>query len=424
MQMLADAPTFTDIALAIRERMRAGFEPPMAFEYGRTRIPLNVPTYGADEVIEALDSMMSGWMTMGKKVKRFEEMWASYCGVEHGVMTNSGSSANLLALSSLLMPSGGEIITPALTWATTVFPIAQAGYVPALVDVDRDTYNLSLSAVEAAITDKTVAVMPVHLLGNPCNMRDLMGLADRHNLLVIEDACEAHGAEARYGQRVGSFGGLSTFSFFFSHHISTIEGGMVLTSDATLADRIRSRRAFGWIRDMSNKKSLAEERPDIDSRFFFQYPGYNFRPTEMQGAFGIHQLPRLEGFIAQRRENAAYWNHEFTRYGEVIECQSEQPNTRHVWFAYPMLVREGAPFTKKQMADYLEARGVETRPIEAGNMAIQPAMQQIKYRAGPLPNAQYIHDNAFFFGNHSGIGPAEREAIAGYVHEFMKEHGI
>ena len=396
---------------------------PKAFIPGQTRIPLAVPTFGDAEVNEAIDSLKSGMLTMGVKVKRFEEMWADYIGVEHAVMVNSGSSANLLALSCLGLQPGDEVITPALTWATTVFPIAQVGAVPVLVDVDLDTYNIGLWEIERALSPRTKAIMPVHLLGNPCHLRNIRLIADHENLRVVEDACEAHGATLD-GHKVGQWGDLATFSFFFSHHISTIEGGMIVTNNEKIADRCRSLRSFGWARPMADFPDLAKRYPHIDPRFLFLNAGYNFRPTELQGGFGIHQLPRLEGFIQQRRETAAYWNRELVRlggYSDYIQLQEERPGTRHVWFAYPILVRPGAPFTRNQLQAFLENKGVETRQIEAGNMAIQPAMQQIKHRiAGSLANSEYIHSNAFFIGVHHGIGPEEREAVVGYFKEFFK----
>ena len=384
-----------------------------------TKIPLAVPPWGEEEINEAIDSLRSGMLTMGSKVRQFEKAFAEYIGTANAVMTNSGSSANLLALSALGLKPGDEVITPALTWATTVFPIAQVGAVPVLVDVALDTYNISPTAVEAAITPKTRAIMPVHLLGNPCEMYRLMQLAAIHSLRVIEDTCEAHGATYD-GHKMGQWGHLGTFSFFFSHHISTIEGGMVMTNRDDLAERCRSLRAFGWAREVPH-----QEYPGIDPRFLFLHAGYNFRPTEIQGAFGIHQVPRLEGFIEHRRQNAAYWNKELAQFGDYLQLQEERPGTRHVWFAYPVMVKPGAPFTRKELQDHLEARGVETRPIEAGNMAIQPAMRYVNHRiSGPLTNAQCIHDNSFFFGNHQGIGPEERAAIVGYFHEFMKGRGL
>ena len=385
------------------------------------RIALATPSWGEEEINEAIDALRSGYLTMGSRVKRFEEMWAEYIGVSHAIMVNSGSSANLLALSALGLKPGDEVITPALTWATTVFPIAQVGAVPVLVDVDLDTYNVNPFAVEMAITPKTKAIMPVHLLGNPCNMGALMDIAERHRLYVIEDACEAHGAEW-HGRKVGSFGDIATFSFFFSHHITSIEGGMVLTNNSIWADVCRSMRAHGWIRDLpeGHRNQVAGQYPGIDPRFLFLHAGYNFRPTEIQGAFGIHQIPRLEGFIEHRRENAAYFNKALANYQDDLILPFEAPDTRHSWFAYPLTIKPRARFTRKQLVAHLEARGLETRPIESGNMAEQPAMSQIKHRiSGSLDIAKTIHRESFFFGNHSGIGPEEREAIVGYFREFF-----
>ena len=291
---------------------------------------------------------------------------------------------------------------------------------PVLVDVDRKTYNLTPSAIKQAITPRTRAIMPVHLLGNPCDMDAIMGIAHKYDLAVIEDCCEAHGAEWN-GRKVGSFGDLATYSFFFSHHISTIEGGMVLTNNDAEADRVRSMRAHGWIREMAMKGAIAEANPHVDPRFLFATAGYNFRPTEVAGAFGMHQLPRLEGLIRIRRENAAFFNSALAPYQDWLELPTEAPGTRHTWFAYPVQVREGAPFTSRVLGDYLESRGLETRPIEAGNIAIQPAMKGVRHRVdGKLTNAQYIHDNAFFFGNHQGVGPEQRDAIKTYFNEFMR----
>lgn len=414
--------TFEQIADGIRSCM-AVLDELCEFIPGKTRIPLSSPTYGPEEVIEALDSLMSTWVTMGPKVKRFEGMFAEYIGQHCAVMANSGSSANLLALSALNLQPGDEVITPALTWATTVWPIAQVGAVPVLVDVDRETYNISPKAIEAAITPKTRAIMPVHVLGNPCNMDAITEIAYRHesrkSLFVIEDACESLGA-TYHGRMVGSFGDLSTFSFYFSHHISTIEGGMVLTNKNIWADVCRSQRSHGWIRDLSNKDEVAAKYSDIDPRFLFPHTGYNLRPTDIQGAFGIHQLPRLEGLIEARRENAAYLNEALTPYENWLMLPHEAPGTRHSYMGYPITVKEGAPFTKELLVQYLEGKGLETRPLLAGNITRQPAMREIQYRVGgSLENTDHIHDNGFYIGPHPGIGVREREAIKGYFQEFM-----
>jgi len=396
------------------------------FTLGKTRIPLNIPSYDWEEVCEAIESMLSTYVTMGKKVAQFESMFADYIGVKYATMVNSGSSANLIALSILTNPMlkehiqpGDEIITPAVTWATTVFPIINCGAIPVLVDVDLDTFDINSDEVKKAITNKTKAIMPVHLLGNPCDMPRIMEIAREHNLFVIEDACEAHGAELN-GKKVGSFAHLATFSFFFSHHISTIEGGMVLTNNEELGELAKALRVFGWIRDLRDKENIIKRHEDIDPRFLFTNIGYNFRPTEIQGAFGIHQIKKLDKFIEIRRENANFWTDNLRQYSDCLWLHKEKEGTRHVWFGYPVTIKPDAPFTRKEMVDFLEKRGVETRPIMSGNIDEQPAMRFFPYRrVGELPNSRLIMRRSFFFGNHQGIGKEEREAIVNYIGEFI-----
>ncbi len=396
------------------------------FVPGKTRIPLTVPTYGAEEVEEALESLLSTWVSMGKKVKRFEEMFAEYLGSKHAVMANSGSSANLLALSVLTNPilkdriePGGEIITPAVTWATTVYPIANVGCIPVLVDVDLETFNVNPEEVDKAIGPKTQAIMPVHLLGGPCQIDKLQSSAEKNDLFLVEDSCESTGAEF-HGRKVGTFGDMGTFSFYISHHISTIEGGMVVTDDDDLYEYLKAMRAFGWIRDLKDAKSYSQANPGIDSRFLFMTAGYNFRPTEIQGAFGIHQIRKLDRFIEIRRKNAAYWNKKLDSYRDALILPRETPGTRHVFFGYPISVKPEAHFTRDDMVGFLEKKGIETRPVMAGNMAEQPVMKTIPHRvAGGLANSEAIMRRSFFFGNHNGIGPVEREYIADCLIEFL-----
>jgi len=418
----------SEIKREIRNLIREWFFTGTRGEFipGKTRIPLAVPPYGWEEVYESIDSLLDTQVTMGEKVKRFESMFAEYIGVRFAIMVNSGSSANLLVLSILTNPlfedrinPGDEIITPAVTWATTVFPIINCGATPVLVDVDVDTFSINPDEVEKAITKKTRAIMPVHLLGNPCDMERLVEIAQRHNLFVIEDACEAHGAEFE-GKKVASFGDLATFSFFFSHHISTIEGGMVLTNNEELAELARSLRNFGWIRDLRNGDKIAKKYRDIDPRYLFVNTGYNFRPTEIQGAFGIHQLGKLEKFIEIRRGNARFWDENLKEYEGYLLLHGEREGTRRVCFEYPITIRPDAPFTRKELVNFLEGKGVETRPIMAGNIDEQPVMRLFDYRrVGDLPNSRFIMRNSFLFGNHQGIGKIEREAIISYISEFM-----
>jgi len=393
---------------------------------GTARVPLHVPSYGAEEVNEALASLLSTRVTMGEKVQRFEALWADYVGAGQAVMVNSGSSANLIAAEVLRSPflprplaPGDEVIVPAVAWSTTYFPLVTIGAVPVLVDVDLDTFTLDPKAVEAAIGPRTRAIVAVHLLGNACDMAALGALARRHDLYLLEDACEAHGAEFA-GTRVGAFGQVAAFSFYFSHHISTIEGGMVVTSDERLADLARMLRAHGWQRDV--RKKLDVPNPGIDERYFFVNFGYNLRPMELQGAFGIHQMQRLEPFIRTRRENAAYWGQAFAKYADRLRLSPgrEDRGSRSVWFGYPLSVRPEAPFTREDLTRFLEGKGIETRPIMAGNFRDQPAIRLFPHRiAGGLPNAELIMRASFFFGNHHAIGEPERAYVRECVDEFM-----
>lgn len=393
-----------------------------------TRIPLNIPSYNWEETYEAVESLLTTQVTMGKKVHEFERRFANYIGVGSGVMVNSGSSANLLALSVLANPiikkrikRNDEVIAPAVTWSTTIFPIINVGATPVLVDVDLETYNIDTDTIEKAITNKTKAIMPVHLLGNPCDMKRIMEIAEDHDLFIIEDACEAHGAELD-GKKVGSFGHLATFSFFFSHHISTIEGGMLLSSNEEYVEVAKSLRAHGWIRELKDKEKIAKKYIEIDQRFLFINLGFNLRPTEIQGAFGIHQLKKLDRFIRIRRENARYWTKELEGYSEYLSLPVEISNAKHVWFGYPISIRSTAPFSREELTAYLEMKRIETRPIMAGNIAEQPAMKLFKYReVDSLKNSRTIMRRSFFFGNHHGIGKEEREYIAHCIKEFINE---
>ncbi len=241
-------------------------QPKEQFIPGKTRIPLIAPSYGWQEVCGGLESILDGRVTMGEKVKRFESLFAEYVGLRYGVMVNSGSSANLLGLAVLTNPlfknhlrPGDEVITPALTWATTVFPIVNCGLIPVLVDVDMETFDIKPEEIRKAIGPRTRAIMPVHLLGNPCQKDQIMALAEANKLFVLEDTCEAHGAEFG-GKKAGSFGDLATFSFYFSHHLSTIEGGIIVTENEEIYELARSLRMYGRIRDLKDQQLYRIDR--------------------------------------------------------------------------------------------------------------------------------------------------------------------
>lgn len=410
---------------SIEKEIREYYEESTEDEFvpGESHIRLSRPTYGSDEVIESLDSLMSTWVTMGEKVERFEQEWSDYVGTDHSVMVNSGSSANLLALKTLegdVIQPGDEVIVPAVSWSTSIFPIIDANAKPVLVDIDRDTYTIDVESFKDAISKDTSAVVLVHLLGNPCEMDPITELCSEHEIAIIEDSCEAHGAEYN-GQRVGSFGDIGTFSFFFSHHISTIEGGMITVDSDKYLDQIRAGRAHGWVREMESKEEYTSESPEIDERFLFVSHGYNLRPTEIQGAFGIHQINQLEPFIQTRRKNAKTLNEALSPFSDVFDLLEERENTRCTWFAYPLLVKESAPFTRDELQDHLEENLIETRPILAGNLARQPALQNIDYeQVGELTDAEYIHENGLLIGNHHKLTEEKIEYIHTVINEFVE----
>ena len=397
------------------------------FVPGKTKISLAPePPYDSEEIIEAIDSLISTNVTMGKKVQEFEKEFANYIGVKHAVMVNSGSSANLLSLSILTNPQlkerfkpGDEIITPALSWVTTVYPIVNNGLKPVLVDVDPGTFNINPNNIEEAITEKTKGIFPIHVIGNPAEMDKIKNIAEKHKLVLIEDCCEAHGAECNQ-KKVGSFGDMSTFSFYLSHHMTTIEGGMLLTNNEEYYELGKALRAFGWIRDLKNKSELASRFSNIDSRFLFVNLGFNIRPTELQGSFGICQLKKLDDFIRIRRHNLDFWNKILAKYSEYIQIPQEKPNCSSVSFGYSILVKDNAPFTLKQLMDFLESKKIETRTIMSGNIVNQPVSKYIDCRiSGSLTNSDKIMKNALWFANHHRIGTPEREYIAKSISEFI-----
>ncbi|MSQ03951.1 MAG: DegT/DnrJ/EryC1/StrS family aminotransferase [Myxococcales bacterium] len=395
------------IAALVREEM-AGL--PLEEADAADGHPLVLAPYGADEVLGALDSLLSTRVTMGDKVRAFEAEWAAFCGGTHGVMVNSGSSAVLLMLAAMLetgrLQPGDEVLCPAVTWSTSLFPIAQCGLVPVLVDVDPTTLCIDPASARAARTNRTRAVLAVHLLGQAAAVEAF------DDLLVLEDACGAHGAVHR-GRRVGALGAASAFSFFFSHHISTIEGGMVVTRDAKVADALRSLRAHGWVRERADKAEWAARCPQIDPRFLFVSAGYNLRPTELAGAFGLVQARRLPAWLARRRQNHADW---CAALGGLVTVFPEAPGTEHAGFAFPMLC-EG---DRASLMRHLEQHRIETRPISGSNLARQPAFERVPGARAPvpLPVADRVHEQGLFVGNHHAFGRAHgarlREVISSW----------
>ena len=389
-------------------------------------VRLHEPTNSGEEIYAALETMLSTYTTMGKKVRAFEQQYADYIGTKYGVMSNSGSSANLLAIAALANPvtrdylkPGDEVIVPALSWSTTIWPIIQHNLIPVLVDCNLTDFNMDVNKIEQAISPKTRAIMLVHVYGNPCNMDNVMALAKKHNLLVIEDCCEAMGGNFK-GTPVGNFGCIANFSFFFSHHISTMEGGISVTNDFDLTETMRILRAHGWSREADEHKKYVEQNPEIDPRFIFINLGYNLRPTEVNAAIGQHQLPKLDLLIEKRRETASFYLKALSKYEEFFHFQQETPRAKHVWFGFSLILKKDAPFSLKDITAYMQKHHIETRPIIAGNMAKHPAFKLYPHRiGGDLSQANTIMQKGFAFACHHAVDQKAREYVVETIGQFI-----
>lgn len=397
------------------------------FKNANPAVHLHEPTFSADEIKAAVETLLSTYVTMGKKVRQFEEQYAAKFQHKYGVSSNSGSSANLLAFAALTNPvtenklqAGDEVIVPALSWSTTVWPIIQTNLIPVVVDSDPKTFNLDLNKLEAAITKKTRAIMLVHTYGNPCDMQGLMSIAKKYNLEVIEDCCEAMGAYYD-NKAVGTFGRVGSLSFYFSHHITTLEGGISVTDDFDLAETLRILRAHGWSREADQRDEYIEKYPAIDPRFIFVNLGFNLRMTELNAAIGMQQLPKLDQFIAARRETAHYFQNALAKYAEFFDFQQETPKGKHVWFGFPLIVKETAPFTVKEITAHLQQSKIETRPIIAGNIARHPALAMYPHRiAGNLDFADRVMQQGFAIACHQAVNAEARNYIVNTMDNFIR----
>jgi CDP-6-deoxy-D-xylo-4-hexulose-3-dehydrase len=395
------------------------------------RIPLNKNTIGDREISAAKAVLDSGQLTMGERCRTFEREFARYLGVQHAVMVNSGSSANLLALFALSNPlvpggadrpkriaPGAEIIVPALTWSTTIWPVLQIGAKPVFVDCDPTTLQMEPKAVEAAITPRTAAIVVVHVLGGAVDAAAIAEIAKRRGLWFFEDTCESLGVEWD-GKKVGTFGQLASFSFYFSHHITTIEGGMVVTDDADLADLLRAMRAHGWARDMSRRSEIEAQNAGIDPRFLFVTTGFNLRPMEINAAIGLEQLKRLDGFNDKRRALAQRLDEGLATLAQSgdLALTAHHPRVRPAPFGYTVRCRTRA--ARDGLLKHLEASGIETRPVICGNLVRQPALAHFEYGvSGTLSGADAIMDTGLYWGTH----PFMTDDDVDYIVRTVKDH--
>jgi GDP-L-fucose synthase len=412
---------------------RATRAAPMAREPYR----LAADTMGLEEIGAAKAALDSGQLTMGPRVRAFESEFAAWIGAQHAIMVNSGSSANLLMVDTLLrgtgdrprLRPGDEVIVPGLSWPTTVWPVAQLGLVPVFVDVDPATMAIDLASAASVLTSRTRGMIIIHPLGRAIDLVPYVEFCRAHDIELLEDCCESLGARSG-GRHVGTTGRAGSFSFYFSHHISTIEGGMIVTDNQALADDLRGLRAHGWVRDRSDQDGWVAAHPGFDVRFLFATMGYNVRPTEIQAAIGSVQLRRLSTMLTAR-ESLARTVHGWLATsapwleligGEALEAPGHTRNARaHSWMTLPIRLRTGAPVSRDAVTTQLELAGVETRPIIAGNLARHPAVAAVEHRVAPRMNeSDALLRDAFMIGCHPVLSAGSLATLEGAIASLAK----
>lgn len=365
--------------------------------------PLAISSWGSAEV-SALERLAdSGAYTMGEAVATFEHEFAAFVGSRYCVMVNSGSSANLLAVAALCfrkespLQRGDEVIVPAVSWATTYAPLQQYGFHLKFVDIDGETWNYDLNALKRAVSDETRLIMAVNLLGNPNDFTRIRRIISNRPITLIEDNCEAMGATFD-SRQTGTFGLLGTFSTYFSHHISTMEGGMVVTDDEEMYALILALRSHGWTRHLSWPNPICTQSPDpFDEKFRFILPGYNVRPMEISGALGTAQLEKLPRFIRTRRENAAYFRQSLEGHPELA-IQKELGESS--WFGFGLVIRDGSKWGRSDVLRQLAQHRIESRPVMGGLFLKHEAMRFMDYEVcGGLRNAKVLDQGGFYLGN-------------------------
>lgn len=371
------------------------------------KFPLATTTWDQAEYAAMQAVIESGMFTMGPKVAEFEKRFAEYQGSKYVVMVNSGSSANLIMVAALMytrdeelkLSPGDEVIVPAVSWSTTYYPLYQYGLSIKFVDIDLNTLNYDLDALAGAISDRTRAIMAVNLLGNPNDFAAIRRLIGERNIVLMEDNCESMGAEFE-GRKAGSFGIMGTFSSFFSHHISTMEGGLIVTDNEELYHILLSLRAHGWTRNLPKRNHVCGEKSDdpFKESFRFVLPGFNLRPLEMSGAIGIEQVRKLPELISLRRVNGIHFQEAMSDHPDLLIQRETGASS---WFGFSLVVRPGSSLTREKLLARLSELGFESRPIVTGNFAKNEVIKYFDYSIhGKLLNADHIDANGVFVGNH------------------------
>lgn len=414
---------------------------PKPFQPGTSAVPVSGKVYGSEEMRLLVDSSLDFWLTTGRFNDAFEKRLADFVGAKHALTTNSGSSANLLALSTLCSPllkdralrPGDEVITVATGFPTTVNPALQYGLVPVFVDVDIPTYNILPDRIEAAVSDRTRAIMVAHTLGNPFDLAEVMRVAEKHNLWVVEDCCDALGA--RYdGKPVGTFGSIGTLSFYPAHHITMGEGGAVFTDRALLRRILESMRDWGrdcWCppgKDNTCSKRFNWKLGDLpfgyDHKYTYSHAGYNLKITDMQAAVGLAQMDRLEEFIAARRRNFERLKAGLADLSEFLILPEATPNSEPSWFGFTITLRDGTPFSRDDVVKHLNNEcHIGTRLLFGGNLLRQPYMKDRTYRVvGDLTNADIVTERTFWLGVFPGLTDAHIDYMVECLRAFVRKH--
>lgn len=414
---------------------------PQSFVPGQSAVPVSGKVIGMKELQLMVDASLDAWLTTGRFNAMFEKRLAEFLGVKYLITVNSGSSANLVAFSTLTSPKlgdrairqGDEVIGVAAGFPTTVNPILQFGAVPVFVDVDLATHNIDASKIEAAITPKTKAIMLAHSLGNPFNLDVVTALCKKHNLWLVEDCCDALGATYN-GQLVGTFGDIATLSFYPAHHITMGEGGAVFTNNAELKLIAESFR--DWGRDCYcppgkdntcdkrfcwTKKELGGGLPDgYDHKYTYSHLGYNLKITDMQAACALAQMDRVEEFIAKRRANFAYLRNRLQSCVEFVHLPETTPNSEPSWFGFPLLLKDTAGVKRTDLINFLEQNKIGTRLLFAGNLTKQPYMAGRNFRiSGDLTNTDVVMNQTFWLGTFPGLGEPQLDYITDKLEEFF-----
>jgi CDP-4-dehydro-6-deoxyglucose reductase, E1 len=425
-QILELVSEYHDVAFAPRE-----------FVPGESSVPVSGKVFDATEIQYLVDSSLDFWLTTGRFAAQFEREFAQMWGLKHALLVNSGSSADLLALTCLTSPAlgerrllpGDEVITVAAGFPTTVNPIIQNQLVPVFVDATLPTYGIDVTQLEPALSSRTKAIMLAHTLGNPFDLKTVSEFAKKHDLWLIEDCCDAVGATYD-GKPVGTFGDLATVSFYPAHHITMGEGGCVMTDKPLLKKLVESFRDWGrdcWCepgKDNSCKKRFDWQLGDLpygyDHKYTYSHVGYNLKMTDMQAAVGIAQLAKLPGFIAARRRNFDLLKAGLQEFAEFLMLPEAEPNSEPSWFGFPITVKQGAPFTRNELVQFLDERKIGTRLLFGGNLLRQPAYKDIKHRVvGELTNSNLMTDGTFWIGVYPGINQQMLDYILDSFSKFL-----